>query len=75
MLCPRPSDPEIDANLAAWAAELLDYPLAPTLPKSTRHELAAIRAGARPPGAAGVFRLAWVALDAEAIRLSVGAQP
>jgi hypothetical protein len=75
MLCPRPTDAEVDANAAIWAAELLAHPLAPTLPEEIRLRLAAIMAGAWPGRPEDARRMIWLAashLDAVAIRAALG---
>ena len=77
MVCPRPTDAELDINPAAWAAEVLAHPLAPILPESTRDLLSAIAAEApwmRPADAHHVIWLAVDGIDAEAIRLGLEAR-
>jgi hypothetical protein len=78
MLCPRPTDAEIDADPAAWAAELLAHALAHRLPWRLRLLLAGVSIGAPwllVEDARRVIREAAVALDAAAIALCLEVLP
>jgi hypothetical protein len=74
MLCPRPTDAELDANPAAWAAEVLVHPLARRLDWETLWVLQAIAAedpAIRPEDARPVLRLAMAAIDLAVVQIGL----